>query len=281
MSLLGARDWATIRRMQLKGYLHVHSTYSYDGKVSLVDLKKGMFAQGVQFVCITEHTDWLTKEKYQAFFDECQQLSDEQIQLIPGLEVSFPDAHIILAGLGRDIDPRLDPTELVKQGSEQGAFVVFAHPHRSKFQAPAGIEPYLQGIEIWNGQYDGKRVPRPAAWAYRDALTRRCPSLFVTAGADFHRWSHVPGPMLEVEVEKQDQRSILQALHMGTYHLVGKGLRVSSLARLDAYPHPQRLRVESALTLRFIRLARGINAVLKNWNIRLPKALLERIRGRI
>lgn len=268
--------------MKLAGYLHVHSTYSYDGKVSLVDLKQGLVARGVDFVCLTEHTDWLTQEKYQAFFRECQALSDEKILLIPGLEVSFPDAHIILAGLSEGIDPRLDPTELVKQGHAQGAFVVFAHPHRSRFRAPAGIESYLQGIEIWNGQYDGKRVPRPAAWSYRDQLARqRKEQLFVTAGADFHRWSHLPGPGLEVEAEERTPQSILRALREGRYTIAGQRLTLASDASLDTYPHPLRLRLVSTVTLQFIRLARSVNALLKRWNISLPKSLLERIRGRV
>ncbi len=268
--------------MKLAGYLHVHSTYSYDGKVSLVDLKKGLVDRGVDFVCLTEHTDWLTQEKYQAFFRECQALSDEKILMIPGLEVSFPDAHIILAGLSEGIDPRLDPAELVKQGYAQGAFVVFAHPHRSQFRAPTGMEPYLHGIEIWNGQYDGKRVPRPAAWGYRDQLAKqRKEKLFVTAGVDFHRWSHLPGPGLEVEAEERTPQSILQALHAGRYTIAGRHVSLASGASLDSYQHPFRLRLESAVTLQFIRLARSINALLKQWNISLPKSLLERIRGRV
>lgn len=267
--------------MKISGYLHVHSTYSYDGKVSLVDLKKRLVAQGIQFACLTEHTDWLTPEKYQAFFRECQNLSDESIFFVPGLEVSFPDAHILLVGLKAEVDLSLSPIELVKAGHEQGAFVVFAHPHRSHFQAPKGVEKYLQGIEIWNGQYDGKRVPRPAAWSYRDVLAKQKNALFVTAGIDFHRWSHLPGPHLAVEVEQKTIGALLQALHAGRYVIMGPHTLIESKASLDSYKGMRWLRIESFVTLQFIRLARWINAVMQRWNIHLPKCVLEWIRARV
>lgn len=267
--------------MKLAGYLHVHSTYSYDGKVSFADLKKGFVARGIQFVCMTEHTDWLTQASYDAFVEACHTHSDEQILFIPGLEVSFPDAHVIVAGISGRMDLTLPPLELVRRGHEDGAFIVFAHPHRSRFTAPEGVEPYLHAIEIWNGQYDGKRVPRPAAWAYRDRLAILYPKMRVTAGPDLHRWSHLPSPCLEVEVEERSSRAILQALHTGRYALKSARIRIGSTDTLAAYPHPRRLALESAVTLHFIRCARWIHATLKRFNIRVPKKLMDRIRSRV
>lgn len=281
MSLLDRFEPASIYCMKLSGYLHLHTTYSYDGKVPLAELKAGLVARGARFACVTEHTDWLTKDKFQAFFEECQALSDESILLIPGLEVSFPDAHILMAGLKTVLDPQLPALELVKQGKEQEAFIVFAHPHRSSFQAPEGVEPLLEGIEIWNGQYDGKRSPRPAAWKYRDRLAERSGQMLVTSGVDLHRWSHLPGPGLEVEVEIFRADAIIQSLKQGKYCITGHRSIIAANETYDARPDKVRLNRESAWAIWFIKFARKINAFLTRFRIRLPKKFRESIRKRI
>lgn len=267
--------------MKLRGYLHVHSTYSYDGKVALADLKAGLKADRIQFVCVTEHTDWLTQERFQAFFEECHRLSDESILLIPGLEVSFPNAHIILAGLPSSVDPQETPLELVQRGQAMGAFVVFAHPHRSRFQAPTGVEELLHGVEIWNGQYDGKRTPRTAAWDYRDRLAKQHGRMFITGGIDFHRWSHTPGPCLEVQVSERTEEALILALRQGDYHLTGSGLTIASTESLSSRLDQASLRRRSTRSIRFIALARALNAALARVHLRLPKGFRERIRKRV
>ncbi len=268
--------------MTCLGYLHLHSTYSYDGKVSLVELKQLLLAQGVQFACVTEHTDWLTEAKVRAFMEDCRRLSDESFLFIPGLEVSFPNAHIIVAGLKEVLDPQSSPLELVQRAQAKGAFVVFAHPHRSHFQAPEGVEPYLQAIEIWNGQYDGKRVPRPEAWSYRDKLAKKWEkNLFVTAGVDLHRSSHLPGPGLEIQVDTLDEKAVLQALHEGAYVIVGSGMRIEATAAWASVQNQAAIRRKSYWTIRLIYLARSINAGLARFHVRLPRGFREALRKRI
>ena len=81
--------------MEVKGILHCHSTYSYDAKLSLPELKKLLQKKGLSFACMTEHTDELTKERAVAFVEECRSLSDGSFIFIPGFEVPYKHAHIL------------------------------------------------------------------------------------------------------------------------------------------------------------------------------------------
>ena len=70
--------------VHVTGVLHVHSTYSYDGKESLLSLRNFLVEKGISFCCLTEHTDYLTLEEAQRFAQECRALSTGTFLFIPG-----------------------------------------------------------------------------------------------------------------------------------------------------------------------------------------------------
>src|SRR5690606_25128361 len=79
--------------MEIKGAVHVHSTYSRGGKESLESLRAFLLKQGVTFCCVTEHAEGLTTKQAQLFVQECKVLSGSQFVFIPGFEVAYLPAH--------------------------------------------------------------------------------------------------------------------------------------------------------------------------------------------
>lgn len=47
---------------------------------------------------MTEHTDTLTPELAEDFVRECDRLCDETFRFVPGFEVPFEGAHVLMVG---------------------------------------------------------------------------------------------------------------------------------------------------------------------------------------
>jgi predicted metal-dependent phosphoesterase TrpH len=265
--------------MIVRGVTHLHSTYSYDGKVPLDQLRALLVERGIQFACVTEHTDKFTKEQAEAFVWECGELSDERFVFVPGFEVPYKRAHILMIGATKFVSQHADERTLAewKQGD---VFSVLAHPHRNGFIIDASMDAILDGVEVWNSQYDGKHGPRFRALELRrDRESQKHPTL-ATAGLDLHRPEHLGGPEVHCEVEELTQKAILWALRAGKYTFGVPGVRLDAKGTLIEGDE-KTLRRSSMLAILFIRFARLVNAALASLGLRLPKRLTASVRGRV
>lgn len=263
--------------MTYDGILHAHSRYSYDGKLSLAELRSLLLARGISFACMTEHTDHLTEESFSNFLNECRSLSDETFLFVPGLEVSFPRAHVIASGISAIVNPQDDPYSLVKALKQQGSIIVFAHPHRSHFQAPEGVGELLDGVEVWNSQYDGKRVPRTASLEMLAENRKQFPNQSAFAGIDFHRVSHEGGPRIRIESDILDQASVIDALRNHRYTLASEWVTVDPDGTIHGVSPAEAKRM-SATAVRNIEISKRASSLAKKLNIRAPKWLVSRLR---
>src|SRR5512132_472012 len=155
------------------GILHLHSTYSYDGRHSLGELRAFALRRGYAFVGMTEHVEGLTPRRVAAFVEECRRLSTRACRLLPGLEYSFPAGpHLMAFGLTERLPLPANPAALAARMAACGAAVVLAHPARYPGLASPELAENLQGIEVWNQRYDGRFVPDPRWWALLARLRR-------------------------------------------------------------------------------------------------------------
>lgn len=235
--------------MKFSGILHVHSTYSYDGEVSLAQLRVLCERVGIQFVCLTEHVEGLSEERIQEFVRECHERSDATFLFIPGFEVPHLSAHILKFG---------------------NALEIIAHPHRSGFTFDAQLLERCIGTEVWNSQYDGNRFPRWTALKWFRIVARMRPEFRAFAGVDLHRPSHLWGPRLVLDVDALNEESILRAIREGRYQLESDVCVVDSQGRVV---RPQRIRVllGSIIDVSIIRSARVSSSIAKRLGLhRLP-----------
>ena len=271
---------------EVKGIIHCHSTYSYDAKLSLAELKDLCQKNGVSFVCMTEHTDELTKERAVEFIKECEVLSDNSFLFIPGFEVPYSiqgsrqHAHVLMIGT-RTYHEQYAPTiEVLKHWTKDASFVILAHPVRNQFLVDDGLLSELDGLEVWNQQYEGKRVPRTRSLKLFETLRKLKPELRASGGVDFHRKEHMGGPLVSLSIDSLAETSIIEKLKAGAYTF--------SSAKSTVYgtlPNVEELikkhRFESFVSVSIIILGKFVNKVLATFGLKLPKSLKERIRQRL
>ena len=54
-----------------KGIIHIHTTYSYDGTLSLPDFVNLVKKRHIDFIVLTEHAEDFDDKKMQAFVNDC------------------------------------------------------------------------------------------------------------------------------------------------------------------------------------------------------------------
>ncbi len=263
--------------MIYRGVIHVHSTHSYDGKVSLTELKAMLQSCGVSFACMTEHADKLTKEAATAFVAECQQLSDASFVFVPGFEVPYKDAHVLHIGATTFVASVAHNAETLAAWRREAPLVVLAHPVRNRFVVDEVLLRQLDGIEVWNQQYDGKRLPRTKSVALLTSL-RRQKELIATGGIDLHRREHLGSPYTTLELPVLTTAAIVAALKAGQGRF---GYEEFWFDAITPWVPTWHARLQSVYACSVIVLGKGVNAVLAKLGLRLPKGLVRMIRARV
>ena len=262
--------------MVLKGVMHVHSTHSYDGKVPLRELKELFVKEGLSFACMTEHSETLTSEAAAAFVTECRQLSDEHFIFIPGFEVPYKNAHVLHVGTTEFVCQFADAITL-KEWREKASLVVLAHPVRNNFIVDEILEAQIDGVEIWNQQYEGKVTARPRSMQLLRTLRKRKP-LIATGGLDLHRKEHFGSPALFVTAAALSETSILSAIKDGLFSIGNVTTKIE--AKADWAPSAAEKR-KSFFAILTIESGKKVNAILANLGVSLPKSLKRAIRSRV
>lgn len=263
--------------MEIRGILHCHSAYSYDAKLSLSELKALFQSRGLSFACMTEHTDELTPERAATFVAECDALSDSTFRFIPGFEVPYRRAHILMIGMRKFYEPYAATLDTLKRWSKEAAFVVLAHPVRNRFEVEPELLKQLDGLEVWNQQYEGKRVPRVRSLKLFETLRREKPLLVATGGLDLHRREHFGAPLTTMNVDKLDEQSIIEKLKNGAFTVSSHQAHFFGTLP-DTPALIKKHRIQSHISVTIIVLGKWVNKILAMLHISLPKSLKERIR---
>lgn len=271
----------TLERRYLGG-IHVHSTYSYDGSLSLAELRHQALQRGLHFLCMTEHTDQLTEAEVEAFVQECKAHSDEQFVFVPGFEVPYQEAHVLMLGAETFVAQTAD-REKLKQWATRAELVVLAHPHRNRFLVDDVLASLLDGVEIWNSQYDGKQAPRIKSWELLDSLREKrlqaepgSAGLLAFGGLDIHRSEHFGGPEIHLSLSELNTTGILEALKLGQYTIRRQTKQIEPQARVDSLTY--RERALSRVNTQVMQLAKASTRGLKRLGIRVPKGVRTLIR---
>lgn len=265
--------------MRILAALHLHSTYSYDAKLSLSELKQVLLARGVTCALMTEHTDEMTEEKAKAYIAECAELSDDSFLFIPGFEISYSSTHILAPGCTTFLAQHATRDELIAWRTH-APLMVLAHPHRNGYRTDMIPDGILDGIEIWNAQYDGKVVPRNGARRMYARLARTTRNLGAFCGWDFHRASHAGGPVIALDVTERTADSVIVALKEGSYTLRSSVVEVSAKGQLLS-GDPRWVYFMSAGYVAFIRVGKVVNRVLAAFGLKLPQSVVAQVRKRV
>lgn len=210
---------------EFAGVMHVHSTFS-DGVMSLPEIGQWALAEGLDFVCVTDHSSGLRGDRLAAFCSECESLSDD-VLLVPGVEFEHSGRHVLVIAPPEGLVTLTDETavrnpELVR---ERGGLSIWAHPSQSyAISLRDAIETCYDGWEIWNLKVDGQAPNVPVFSLLRRVAKAR--PLLPFAGLDAHEQPTDNRPTLRVTTEKSELtvEALLDSFRRGSYAIVSDAL---------------------------------------------------------
>jgi hypothetical protein len=217
-------------RRTVRAAAHVHSDWSDDGSWTLPQIARTFARLGHDVVLMSEHSRGFTAGKWQEYADACDQASNDDLLLVPGIE--YGDAadvvHIPVWGSVPFFGDAPPIGRLLQDVSEAGGTAVWAHPWRRdawrQFE-PSWFE-HLTAVEVWNRKYDGIAPSRQAVELARREEVRAVVAL------DFHSRRQLFPLTLRLEVEAVPAvDTVYAALARGRFAPRACGLPLERLTR--------------------------------------------------
>ncbi|HSN93893.1 MAG TPA: CehA/McbA family metallohydrolase, partial [Anaerolineaceae bacterium] len=165
----------------LSGDLHTH-TLASDGSKTALELCQHARSQGLDFLAITDHNQFVTRASL-------PQLPD--FTVIPGVEWTHYRGHSNFLGLEQPYDEPFfanEEAEVAKRfqtAHGRGALIVLNHTHDDDlpFSFDSETLPY-DCLEIWNGPMRPPNLRAVAAWHARLEQGQKVP---MVCGSDYHK----------------------------------------------------------------------------------------------
>jgi len=203
----------------LKLDLHVHTNKSSDAHTRLDELVPSIQRAGLDGLAITDH-NILSTDNF------------ERALIIPGIEISSRDGHIIGLGIPSPIPRRLSADETIREIRKMGGLSIVAHPYdmfRSAVK-PDILTTMPDAIEVINSA----SILHSVTWkrARTFAEEKQLPQ---TAGSDSHIPETIGKAFTTIECESKTIASVLDAIRNGATTPDGQayslGDRLRKLAR--------------------------------------------------
>ena len=198
--------------------LHVHTNYSHDGHASIEEIIESAIAEKLDGIAICDHDTMDGSSAARKY------VADNELDLIiiPGIEVSTSEGHLIVLGVEDGIEKGSSAEETIRMAREKekekkGTVVTIAphpfHPFRHSI-GKFCTHPDIDAIEIYNSRYF---TGVANALARRTAATN---NIIAVAGSDAHSAECVGLATVEVEVEvdvaqKPEHEAILKEIKKG------------------------------------------------------------------
>ncbi len=188
---------------------HSHTVYSKQRRIKWEGLNTAteMVARakelGIGALCITDH------DSLKAHKEALLAGKKHGVVVVPGVEVSSADGHIIGLGVNEEIPMWLSAEETIDRIHDQGAFAIAAHPFDIK---GLGIQEKMEladGIEVFNSL----NVDKVNNWVTRRKAANLNKPLF--AGSDAHAVEMLGMSLNEISDDVQEYDDVLKELFSG------------------------------------------------------------------
>ena len=188
--------------MQIRADLHVHTTYSKDSLITPKDLVYYAKKRGLNACAVTDHNSLEGAYKI---------AKETDFLIIPGMEVSSADGHIVALNVHELIPRGLSAVETVEHIHRARGVAIACHPYAS-LKGCLGDKVYgaFDAIEVINARaFPYKRSVRKA-----QAASERY-SLPQVAGTDAHYGPQIGSGYTEVDAEASTVKAVLDAIMAG------------------------------------------------------------------
>ncbi|MBI0583905.1 MAG: CehA/McbA family metallohydrolase [Methanomassiliicoccus sp.] len=201
----------------MRADLHVHSTYSDDGRQTVAEILARCKELGIGAVAISDHN---VMEAHK----EADTLGSGII-IVPAMEITTEAGHVLALGIREPVARGLPVGETIGLVHAAGGIAVAAHPYR----AWSGLgEQNVMGhdfdaVEISNGR--SKRIGNLRA---RRLAKRMC--LPGTGGSDAHNVQSIGRAFTEVPDSCRDHEDVIKAIMDRRCRAFGSGQGTSGTA---------------------------------------------------
>jgi predicted metal-dependent phosphoesterase TrpH len=201
--------------LKLKLDLHVHTNRSTDAFTSPEHLTSICRDRGLDGLAITDHNVLASD-------------SSEEIVILPGIEISTRDGHVIGLGVSEAIPRGLSADETIRRIRDQHGVSIIPHPY-DLFRS--SVRPYLltvrpDAIEVINSSSFLHSVTWKRARTF--AIRENYP---MTAGSDSHIPQTIGRAYSEVECKSTDTVSVMAAIASGSVSPVGSPVTATERLR--------------------------------------------------
>ncbi|MGA2120804.1 MAG: PHP domain-containing protein [Methanoregula sp.] len=191
--------------------LHVHTNYSKDGESSVEEILRKAEVVGLDAIAITDHDSVDGAKKALSI--------PSPVLVIPGIEVSTKQGHLLVLGVTEIIPAGLDVVATVNIARRMGALAILPHPyhvwrHGVARRKKAGMH-IVDAVEAFNSRYIvGSANQKAARIAKR--LGKPC-----VGGSDAHNAKFVGFGRTYIDAEK-NVPAILEAIRAGRVSCGGR-----------------------------------------------------------
>ncbi len=106
--------------------LHIHSNHSTDSNLNVDDILKQAVRKGLDGIAICDHN---TVDGSLDAIERARELN-LPLLVLPGIEVSTADGHLIVIGTRENIKPDLPVSETISIARKKGAVLIAPHPFK-------------------------------------------------------------------------------------------------------------------------------------------------------
>lgn len=212
-----------------RGLFHVHSVFS-DGEESLERLVAIFRESGMSFAAVSDHAEVFDNGRMEQYVRLCESLSDTGFLVIPGLEFALHGGDIHILGYGITRRVRFTSMEQLVDGiHDEGGIAVLAHPPAGSTNMIGPIKTKLDGIEVWNGRYDGLHAPRAGSFQLLRRVRQQNGKAAAYCGVDLHKLNQTRKLLYaDVEADVLSQSAIMNSLRSGWFTLHGGNIAIPS-----------------------------------------------------
>lgn len=194
--------------MRLKIDFHVHTCYSHDSSISLKQVVSFAKKRRLDGIAITDHNTLKGALK----------LKTHEIIVIPGIEVSTLQGHLLAMNVATPIPPHRDIVETIQEIHEAGGIAVAPHPFSFYKSPPSRSISCYDAVEVMNAS----SIPFSVLTYYSKRFAERL-NVPQTGGSDSHYAPEIGSAYTVIESDF-DVDEVVCALKRGNTLPIGHGV---------------------------------------------------------
>ncbi|MBC7085227.1 MAG: PHP domain-containing protein [Methanomethylovorans sp.] len=193
--------------------LHVHTRFSKDSNADIDALIYYAKKNGLDGFAVCDH-DVIEGGPFTV--QRASELGSDLL-IIPGVEITTSEGHLLALGINESIAPGLSPAETIKQARAQNAVVILPHPFKITSHGIGYVEGLdVDAVEVLNSRCltDG-----PNNKARKTATLL---GLAQVGGSDCHVPEMIGMSYTEIDVKERSLSAVLDAIREGKVKPGGK-----------------------------------------------------------